>query len=109
MPLGIGTWSGGYHAQNSWHCGNGVSSVPPHPGPLPKGEGGAQPDARPPDIPQLLRGCSAIRCKSVSIRATTCENLRSPRKFSWPHVTFVTHLTHLTLWLRLCRAGFICG
>jgi len=31
MPLGIGTWSGGYHAQNSWHCGNGVSSVPPHP------------------------------------------------------------------------------
>ena len=36
MPLGIGTWSGGYHAQNGWHRGNGVSSVPPHPGPLPR-------------------------------------------------------------------------
>ena len=39
MPLGIGTWSGGVCAQNSWHCGNGVSPVPPHPGPLPRGEG----------------------------------------------------------------------
>ena len=29
MPPGIGIWSGGYHAQK-----NGVSSVPPHPGPM---------------------------------------------------------------------------
>ena len=39
MPPGIGTWSGGCQAQNSWHCGKHVSPVPPHPGPLPKGEG----------------------------------------------------------------------
>ena len=40
MPPGIGTWSGGYQAKNSWHRGNGVSSVPPHPGPMedPKSE-----------------------------------------------------------------------
>ena len=24
---------------NSWPCGKGVSPAPPHPGPLPKGEG----------------------------------------------------------------------
>jgi len=43
MPLGIGTWSGGCQAQNSWHGGKGVSPVPPHPGPLPKGEGELSP------------------------------------------------------------------
>jgi hypothetical protein len=26
-----------------------------------------------------------------------------------PHLTYVTHLTYLTLWSRLCRAGFIRG
>ena len=31
MLLGIGTWSGGDHAQNCWHRGNGVSSAPHHP------------------------------------------------------------------------------
>ena len=37
---GIGTWSSGYQAQNCWHRGNGVSSVPPHPGSMenPKSE-----------------------------------------------------------------------
>ena len=36
MPLGIGTWFEGCQAQNSWHCGRGVSPVPPHPSPFPK-------------------------------------------------------------------------
>jgi hypothetical protein len=46
---------------------------------------------------------------SVFICTTIHMNLRSLRKFSLPYVTFVTHLTHSTLWLRLCRAGSICG
>ena len=42
---------------------------------------------------------SAFLCTAI------CEDLRSPRKISWPHVTFATHLTHLTFWLRLGRAA----
>jgi len=45
----------------------------------------------------------------VSICTTIHIKLRSLRKFSLPYVTFVAHLTHLTLWLRLRRAGSICG
>ena len=42
---------------------------------------------------------------SATLCTAICEDLRSPRKFSWPHVTFATHLTHLTFWLRLGRAA----
>ena len=54
MPLGIGTWSGGFQAQNSWHCGNVVSPVPPHPSPLPKGEGALSVAARDAWMPRFV-------------------------------------------------------
>jgi len=47
--------------------------------------------------------------ESAFICTTIHMNLRILRKFSLPYVTFVTHLTHLTLWLRLRRAVSICG
>ena len=36
MPPGIGTWSGGCQAQNSWHCGKHVSPFPLTPARSPK-------------------------------------------------------------------------
>ena len=53
MLLGIGTWSGGWQARNSWHCGNDVSSVPPTPALSPKERENYRPrgdKARPPAI-----------------------------------------------------------
>ena len=54
------------------------------------------------DLTQRRRESQRIAESSASLRfsaflCTICEDLRSPRKFSWPHVTFATHLTHLTL------------
>jgi len=62
------------------------------------------------DLTQRRRESQRIAESSASLRfsaflCTICEDLRSPRKFSWPHVTFATHLTHLTFWLRLGRTA----
>ena len=62
------------------------------------------------DLTQRRRGTQRFAESSSSLRFSAflctaiCEDLRSPRKFSWPHVTFATHVTHLTFWLRLGRA-----
>jgi len=78
----------------------------------PKSEGGPKSEIRKPNPPthpltQRRRGSQRFAENSFSLRCSAflctaiCDNLRSPPKFSWPHVTFATHLTHLTFWLRL--------
>ena len=69
MPLGIRSWSGGCHAHNSYHRGNVVSLVPPHPDPCPKGRGRGQ--ARLSHIcfsPSLHARCSA---KKISVKISS--------------------------------------